>query len=222
MERTDLDAMLARLEAASAPEIDEDEWPYNLIADLFGKQKLFHVRLDLLDDTIARLPRHDRLVLRLSYQAKRPAPWIAYVLGCSEKTVKTTLDRTKRTLCRPPFRGKLLSVPQERHTEILARSERQAQLLAQYRARLARLMPGTGLPPSHEAPIVLDDLDLPAHPRNCLDRAGLLTVEQITAKSASELLAIRTLGPGALKDIRRALSAVGLSLAGERPDGKDR
>ena len=64
-----------------------------------------------------------------------------------------------------------------------------------------------------------DQSDLPPHlaqpARRALTGAGYRRLEQLTTVSAAELLELHGIGPKALGQIRQALAARGLALAGE-------
>ena len=51
-------------------------------------------------DAVRRLPRRQPQVVALRYLDGRPIADIARILGCSENTVKTHLQRAKQTLAR--------------------------------------------------------------------------------------------------------------------------
>jgi DNA-directed RNA polymerase alpha subunit len=56
---------------------------------------------------------------------------------------------------------------------------------------------------------------LSAPARRALERAGIVNVEQLAHRSEKEVLALHGLGPAALKPLRAALAAAGLSLTRE-------
>lgn len=59
------------------------------------------------------------------------------------------------------------------------------------------------------------DLDLSVRASNCLDSAGIRTVGELTSMSEDDLLKIRSFGKTSLREIRRKLEDLGMSLAGE-------
>jgi DNA-directed RNA polymerase subunit alpha len=64
-----------------------------------------------------------------------------------------------------------------------------------------------------EMPIA--DLDLSVRASNCLDSAGIRTVGELVNMSEADLLKIRSFGKTSLREIKRKLEDLGLSLAGE-------
>ena len=62
----------------------------------------------------------------------------------------------------------------------------------------------------------IEELDLSVRSHNCLMRAGIGTVAELTKFSASELARIRNMGRVSLREIEEKLSALGLSLAPEK------
>ncbi|MCR5113468.1 MAG: DNA-directed RNA polymerase subunit alpha [Acholeplasmatales bacterium] len=57
----------------------------------------------------------------------------------------------------------------------------------------------------------IDDLDLTVRSYNCLKRAGINTVLQLSEKSEEDMIKVRNLGRKSLKEIKEKLEALGLS-----------
>lgn len=57
----------------------------------------------------------------------------------------------------------------------------------------------------------LNELQLSARSRNCLKRAGVHTVEEVAAMDTGELMMVRGLGEGCLREIRKAVAASGVA-----------
>ena len=61
----------------------------------------------------------------------------------------------------------------------------------------------------------IEDLDLSVRAYNCLKRASLLTVQDITAKSENEMMKIRNLGKKSLKEVIDKIKDMGLKFRDE-------
>lgn len=59
----------------------------------------------------------------------------------------------------------------------------------------------------------VDDLDLSARSFNCLKRADINTVEELTNKTEEEMMKVKNLGKKSLLEVKEKLAALGLSLA---------
>ena len=57
----------------------------------------------------------------------------------------------------------------------------------------------------------IDDLDLTVRSYNCLKRAGISTVEELTQKTEEEMSHVRNLGKKSLKEVKEKLAELGLS-----------
>ncbi len=57
----------------------------------------------------------------------------------------------------------------------------------------------------------IDDLDLTVRSYNCLKRAGISTVEELTQKTEEEMARVRNLGKKSLKEVKEKLQALNLS-----------
>ena len=60
--------------------------------------------------------------------------------------------------------------------------------------------------------MTIDDLDLSVRSYNCLKRAGINTVEDLTAKSGDDMMKVRNLGRKSLDEVIAKLSSLGLEL----------
>lgn len=58
--------------------------------------------------------------------------------------------------------------------------------------------------------MMIEDLDLSVRSYNCLKRAGIQTVEELTMKTEEEMMRVRNLGKKSLKEVKEKLQAIGL------------
>ncbi len=77
-----------------------------------------------------------------------------------------------------------------------------------------------GAEPKKEGPgaMSIDDLDLSVRSNNCLRRAGINTVEELTMKSEEDMMKVRNLGRKSLDEVKKKLSDLGLSLRKSEED----
>ena len=59
--------------------------------------------------------------------------------------------------------------------------------------------------------MMIEDLDLSVRSYNCLKRAGIQTVEELTQKTEDEMMRVRNLGKKSLKDVKDKIYDLGLS-----------
>lgn len=59
----------------------------------------------------------------------------------------------------------------------------------------------------------IEDLDLSVRSYNCLKRAGINSVDELTQKSEEDMMKVRNLGKKSLKEVKQRLEDLGLSLA---------
>ena len=57
--------------------------------------------------------------------------------------------------------------------------------------------------------MVIEDLDLSVRSYNCLKRAGIQTVDELTQKTEEEMMRVRNLGKKSLKEVKDKLAAMG-------------
>jgi carbon monoxide dehydrogenase subunit G len=68
--------------------------------------------------------------------------------------------------------------------------------------------------------VPLEELNLTVRAYNSLRRQGIHTVDDLSARTESELLAIENLGPQSVGMIKERLAGLGLRLASQPPDGR--
>lgn len=60
--------------------------------------------------------------------------------------------------------------------------------------------------------MTIEELDLSVRSYNCLKRAGINTVQELTNKSEPEMIKVRNLGRKSLEEVKSKLSDLGLGL----------
>lgn len=63
--------------------------------------------------------------------------------------------------------------------------------------------------------MTIEELDLSVRSYNCLKRAGINTIQELTNKSESEMMKVRNLGRKSLAEVKGKLSDLGLGLRDE-------
>ena len=59
--------------------------------------------------------------------------------------------------------------------------------------------------------MMIEDLDLSVRSYNCLKRAGIQTVDELTQKTEDEMMRVRNLGKKSLKEVKDKIYELGLS-----------
>ena len=60
--------------------------------------------------------------------------------------------------------------------------------------------------------MTIEELDLSVISFNCLKRAGINTVEELTQRTEEDMMKVRNLGKKSLEEVQQKLEALGLSL----------
>ena len=66
--------------------------------------------------------------------------------------------------------------------------------------------------------LTVEDLDLSVRSYNCLKRAGIATVAELTQKTEAEMMKVRNLGRKSLKEVKDKLEEKGLSFKDGKPE----
>ena len=61
--------------------------------------------------------------------------------------------------------------------------------------------------------VTIDELELSVRSYNCLKRAGINTVKDLTSKTEDEMIKVRNLGRKSLDEVIEKLNSMGLDLA---------
>ena len=62
-----------------------------------------------------------------------------------------------------------------------------------------------------EQSMMIEDLDLSVRSYNCLKRAGIQTVDELTQKTEEEMIRVRNLGKKSMKEVKEKITELGLS-----------
>ncbi len=63
--------------------------------------------------------------------------------------------------------------------------------------------------------MTIEELDLSVRSYNCLKRAGINTVEELTDRSEEDMMKVRNLGKKSLEEVKHKLHDLGLGLKEE-------
>lgn len=72
------------------------------------------------------------------------------------------------------------------------------------------IMEGTTEKPNKGQQMMIEDLDLSVRSYNCLKRAGIQTVDELTQKTEDEMMRVRNLGKKSLKEVKDKLIELGM------------
>lgn len=72
------------------------------------------------------------------------------------------------------------------------------------------IMEGTTEQPNKGQQMMIEDLDLSVRSYNCLKRAGIQTVDELTRKTEDEMMRVRNLGKKSLKEVKDKLIELGM------------
>jgi len=172
-------------------------------ASLVGKLKRgeFHISPEkavLVDEAVKALPNGRRRIIRARFG----------IPSGEGESLERIGDRMH--YCRERVRQleakalASLKMPSRRHVFELLALPWVDDEISIYRARLGEPL----------VPVRVDELEICTQARNKLLRAGIDTVEKLTAAHASGLLCIKGFGRKCLHDVESALAGHGLSLAG--------
>jgi DNA-directed RNA polymerase subunit alpha len=72
------------------------------------------------------------------------------------------------------------------------------------------MIEATEQPASKAQSMTIEDLELSVRSYNCLKRAGIQTVEELTQKTEEDMIKVRNLGKKSLKEVKEVLASYGL------------
>ena len=80
--------------------------------------------------------------------------------------------------------------------------------------------PGAGSADGAPGSATIEDLNLPVRAYNSLRRVGIHTVDDLSARTEADLLAIEHLGPQSVREIKERLAGIGRQLADQADDAQ--
>lgn len=111
---------------------------------------------------------------------------------------------------------RILAARAEHNSVTIAELDRVVALASKLVAELRRLQalaPATPIPTLRPEDAIVS-LDLTGRSKCLLIRAGITQIRDLTARTAGDLLMLRGFGPACLREVKEALDAHGLRLAG--------
>ena len=97
------------------------------------------------------------------------------------------------------------------HLEILTTVHEQINVHDQINDLVSFMKEAQGEVQNKGLVMMIEDLDLSVRSYNCLKRAGIQTVEELTQKTEDEMMRVRNLGKKSLKEVKDKIYELGLS-----------
>ena len=211
------DRIVRRLELQRIEKLKVDlklkEYPYNLIDALDLEP------VDVIENFESRLNRifleymtsRDQFVLMQIYSCQRTFEEVARFMDISSSRVQQIHAKALRRL---HYHKKYLLTGIYSEPEHMARKKFEEYILSMrdswtYESALDYIKnhKKTYCPIKEDN---IDDLELSIRSSNCLKRAGITSVQQLTEKTVEDMMKVRNLGKKSLKEIRNKLQSLGL------------
>lgn len=210
------DNILRRLELQKIDQLKVNlklkEYPYNLIdaldLEVCDVIETFELRVNRV--MLEYMTPRDQYILMQVYTCQRTFEEIAKYMGISAQRVSQIHAKTLRKLY---YHKKYLLTGIYSEPEHMAKKKFEEYILSMrdswtYESALDYIKNHTrSYPPIIEDSI--DDLELSIRSSNCLKRAGITSVQQLTEKTVEDMMKIRNLGKKSLKEIRTKLQSLG-------------
>ena len=211
------DSILYRLELQRINQIKVNlklkEYPYNLIEALDMEPvdviKNFELRLNRI--MLEHMTAKDQFILMHIYAHQKTFKDVANALGITESRVQQLHAKALRRL---NYHRKYILIGVYSAPELAAKQKFEEYILSMrdswtYESALDYIK-------NHKKPYCpikdddINDLELSIRSSNCLKRAGITTVQQLTEKTVEDMMKVRNLGRKSLKEIRNKLQSLGL------------
>ena len=182
------------------------EYPVNLVFDIFGYEHS--------GDTIDRnglhlamqtLPERERDVLEYRYRNGMTYEEIGEIVGVSRERVRQRIAKSLRKMRHPSRSGYYLKVSRIELDEMRGKND----ALQAENERLRAILSLHGISPEmgdiqpkrnlYEIPLA--EMEIPVRAYNCLRRAGMKSVGEVSEKSLDELMHLRNMGERSLREL---------------------
>lgn len=211
----------------------EFEYPLNLVYTLFGDDET--VDIDYIEKNLKEmvLPTllfdissdRERRIFLSYWKDKKTLEQIGREENITRERVRQITNRIVRKLRHPARLAKMRygEEVKKMQDDITSLKKDLAEQLLKYKSIKSKLEQLKEEPEllNHTEIFHINWLELSVRSHNCLKRAGITTVGELTQKTRSELLKIRNLGCRSLKEIEQVLEQKGLSLK-EEENGEEK
>lgn len=211
----------------------EFEYPLNLVYTLFGDDET--VDIDYIEKNLKEmvLPTllfdissdRERRIFLSYWKDKKTLEQIGREENITRERVRQITNRIVRKLRHPARLAKMRygEEVKKMQDDITSLKKDLAEQLLKYKSIKSKLEQLKEEPEllNHTEIFHINWLELSVRSHNCLKRAGITTVGELTQKTRSELLKIRNLGRKSFKEIEQVLEQKGLSLK-EEENGEEK
>jgi DNA-directed RNA polymerase subunit alpha len=125
------------------------------------------------------------------------------IIGRDQNYDKLTLEVWSNGEIKPQIAIAMASKILVDHLNLFVEMSEKAQVLD-------TMVEATEQPTSKAQSMTIEDLELSVRSYNCLKRAGIQTVEELTQKTEEDMIKVRNLGKKSLKEVKEVLSSYGL------------
>lgn len=204
----------------------KNHYPFNLAFALLGESKYLSVYLPGIPEVLATLTEREAGVLAMRYQDKMTLEKIAQFYGVSRERIRQIEAKALRKLRHPArlrtIQGTSMTAMHELQLEHQKWQQKHHILVELYEhvkkstAPLGAINLKDGANLSEATNILtkpIEDLNLSVRSYNCLRRAGITTVQELSQQSVDSIMQIRNLGRRSAEEIICVLNSHGIVLA---------
>jgi len=195
-------------------------WPYNLAIAVAGgtDEKFFQVYVPGIMESLTELTDREQNVLKMRFMSGMTLEECAKAMNVGRERIRQVEAKALRKLRHPRHWKRWHLDTMEKAIEEgkeRSRLELENEIL---RSKLKNFMPEKDFmnPPEEPEPpkdLLIDDLELSVRSWNCLCRAGLRNVKDLSKISKAQLMKVRNLGRKSYEEVLEKLREVGIELA---------
>lgn len=195
-------------------------YPWNLACVVMGaKEKVYNVYVPAFEQSVSQLTDREQKVLEMRFVHDLTYEQCGYRFGVTRERIRQVEAKALRKLRNPRFSKHYLLDTLDKAFKIdaeRARLEREKQVLIERLNTLGEKTERENITPERQIDIA--EMELSVRSFNCLKRAGINTLDDLSGKTMEDLMKVRNLGKRSLEEVVAKAKEFGVIIKCEEND----
>lgn len=194
-------------------------YPFSMIYEVCETEEPLMLSAESINKAMSEaLTERERRILEMRYRDGMTYDEIGNVIGVTKERVRQIAARSERKLRYPPRLKKMACVTKADYDAVMAELQEMKDKCAALEELLNKKQASEndiiGAVVKSNASRGIENLDLSVRSYNCLRRANINTIAELSDVTYPELIKVRNLGKRSAQEICQKMSAIGLPIQG--------